>query len=208
MKPRDEQTLCTSWTLVARLKNLGDQEAWREFYGLYGRLVLGVALKSGLQREEAEEVVQETMSSVSGHIEEFQADPDRGSFRAWLLQMARWRIQDQVAKRLPRSNGRHGPDAGTRTATVERVPDPRVVDLDALCDAEWRERLTEEAFKKLQFEVSAQQYQIFHLLVVERKPAAEVARMLGRNVAQIYLTKHRTGRRLQRIVRQLEARLG
>ncbi|MSU63556.1 MAG: sigma-70 family RNA polymerase sigma factor [Pedosphaera sp.] len=209
MKPQADDTLRTSWTLVARLKNVSDHDAWREFYELYNRLVLGVALKSGLRHDEAEEVLQETMSSVSSHINDFKADPARGSFRAWLLQMARWRIKDQLRKRLPvAASGDRASDGTDRTPTVERVPDGREVDLEGLCDAEWRERLTEEAFKQLRFEAKADQYQIFHLLVVERKTPAEVARMLGRSQAHVYLVKHRVGRALKKIVRRLEEKLG
>ena len=62
---------------------------------------MGVARKAGLREEEAKEVLQETMKSVSQHIGTFQADPARGPFRGWLLNMVQWRIRDQVRKRLP-----------------------------------------------------------------------------------------------------------
>ena len=209
MKAEEEQTLRTSWTMVARLKNVEDQDSWREFYDLYSRLVVGVAHKAGLRRDEAEEALQETMSSVSNHIQDFEANPARGSFRAWLLQMARWRISDQLRKRLPIVAARGEAGEGTATTpTVERVPDGREMDLAGLCDAEWCERLREQAFKQLQFEVKAEHYQIFHLLTLEQKSTTEVARMLGRNVAQVYLVKHRVGRALKKIVRRLEQKLG
>jgi RNA polymerase sigma factor (sigma-70 family) len=209
MKGEEERTLYTSWTLVARLKNVGDHEAWREFYDLYSRLVVGIALKAGLRQDEAEEALQETMSSVSDHIQDFEADPARGSFRAWLLQMARWRIRDQIRKRLPIAAGRGETSAATATTpTVERVPDGQEVGLEGLCDAEWIERLKEQAFKQLQFEVKAEHYQVFHLLLIEQKSPVEVARMLGRNTAQIYLIRHRVGRTLKKIVRRLEQKLG
>ncbi|MBI4657778.1 MAG: sigma-70 family RNA polymerase sigma factor [Verrucomicrobia bacterium] len=87
MKPLDE-TLRTRWTLVAQLKNVDHQESWWEFFELYCRLIIGVAIKAGLSEQEAEDVLQETMASVAKHIREFEADPKRGSFRAWLLKMA------------------------------------------------------------------------------------------------------------------------
>ena len=132
-----------------------------------------------------------------------------GSFRAWLLQMARWRIQDQLRKRLPVGAGNdHASDATGTTPTVERVPDERDMDLERLCDAEWRDQLMEQAFKQLRFDVKAEQYQIFYLLTIERKSPAEVARMLGRSQAHVYVVKHRVGRILKKIVRRLEEKLG
>jgi len=210
MKP-DEETLRTSWTLVARLKNADDNESWQEFYEVYRRLIVGVALKAGLQEEEARDVMQETMRSFSEHIQDgkFVTDAAHGSLRAWLLNMARWRIQDQLRKRLPVAASSHAsPDATATTPTVERVPDAQEVDWAGLCDAEWEARLREQALKALQLEVKAEHYQVFHLLVVEQKPLAEVARMVGRNRAQIYLVKHRVANALKKIVRRLEKKLG
>jgi len=188
----DDDTLRTSWTLVARLKNVDDQESWRGFYELYRRFIVGTAIKAGLREDEAEEVLQDTMTAFASHIQDFSADPARGSLRGWLLTTARRRIQDWLRKRPP-AGPSHGPspaDTAT-TATVERVPDPREVDLEELCDAQWDEQVRAQALRELQLAVKAEHYQIFHLLVLEQKPVREVARMVGRNAAQVYLVKHR-----------------
>jgi RNA polymerase sigma-70 factor (ECF subfamily) len=205
----EDETLRTSWSLVARLKNLGDHDSWAEFDELYRPLILGVAVKAGLRKDEAQDVVQETMASMAKHIQDFVAEAGRGSFRAWLLNMARWRIKDQLRKRLPTQSPSDAATSGTaRTPTVERVPDAHEVDLEALCDEEWKERLREKALQELQIEVKPEHYQIFHLLTQERKPIEAVARMVGRNRAQIYLIKHRVGSALKKVVRRLEKRLG
>jgi RNA polymerase sigma-70 factor (ECF subfamily) len=201
----DDETLRTSWTLVAQLKNVDHQDSWRQFFALYRRLILGVAIRAGLREQEAEDVLQETMTSVAKHIREFEADPKRGSFRAWLLKMARWRIQDQFRKRLPVAAGSAVAfDETATTPTIERVPDARKVDLERLCDAEWKEQLMKRALEDLQFEVKAEHYQIFHLVTAEQKPIAEVAGMVGRNAAQIYVVKHRVSNALRKIVGRLE----
>src|SRR5262245_57451347 len=89
----------TRWTLIERLKNLDDQESWREFFERYWRLIYSTALQSGLAVPEAQDVVQETVISVSKKIGDFKIDPSLGSFKNWLLHLTRWRIIDQVRKR-------------------------------------------------------------------------------------------------------------
>jgi RNA polymerase sigma factor (sigma-70 family) len=208
MKP-DDQTLRTSWTLVARIKDPNDQTSWEAFDDLYRPLILGVAVKAGLRPDEAEDVVQETMASMCKHMQEFVPEAGRGSFRAWLLQMARWRIQDQFRKRLPGAAcGALPTGSTTTTPTVERLPNPREVDLEALCDEAWKARLRETALKELQLEVKAEHYQVFHLVALEQKPIEDVARMVGRSRAHIYLIKHRVSNALKRIVKRLEKRMG
>jgi RNA polymerase sigma factor (sigma-70 family) len=206
---REDETLKTSWTLVARLKNLDDREHWREFYELYRGLIVRVAMRAGLREEEAKDVLQETMASVSKNIGEFEANPTRGSFHAWLLKMTRWRVLDQLGKRMPPSvSNANAADSTPRTPTVERVPDAREVDLEGLCDAEWNRLLMEQAMKELQVAVKAEHYQIFHLLTVQQKPIADVAQMVGKSRAQVYLIKHRVTNALKVILKKLEKKLG
>jgi RNA polymerase sigma-70 factor (ECF subfamily) len=186
-----------------------DQESWTRFYDLYKGLILGVSMKAGLAKEEAEDVLQATMASVNRKIGEFEADPKRGSFSAWLLQLTRWRIHDQLDKRLPRGPGQGNPPTATGvTPTVERVADTRTVDLEALCDAEWKQRLMQQALRELQLEVKAEHYQIFHLVELEQKPIAEVAAALGRSRAQVYVVKHRVSLTLKRILKRLQKQIG
>jgi RNA polymerase sigma factor (sigma-70 family) len=205
----EDQTLKTSWTLVARLKNVDSHEHWQKFYDLYRGLILGVAMKAGLQEDEAKDVLQATMTEVSKNIGRFEADPTRGSFHAWLLQMARWRIANQFKKRMPiAAASKSASDATDTTPTVERIPDGKEVNLEELCDAEWRRHLLDQALKEIQIEFKAEHYQVFHLLTIEQKPIAEVAQMLGKNLAQIYLIKHRVTNALKASLRKLEKKLG
>jgi RNA polymerase sigma-70 factor (ECF subfamily) len=204
VKPQ-EDSLATRWSLVGRIKNTQDDKSWNEFHDLYRGLILGVAKKAGLQDAEALDVLQETMTAVSKNIGGFEANPERGSFRAWLLQMARWRIMDQLKKRLPISVvGSRSDNATETTPAVERVPDPREVDLERLCDAEWKEQLMNQALKEVQLQINAEHYQIFYLLEIERRTIPDVARMVGRNRAPIYLIRHRVTNALKKIVKRLE----
>ena len=162
---------------------------------------MGVARKAGLREEEAKEVLQETMKSVSQHIGTFQADPARGPFRGWLLNMVQWRIRDQVRKRLPVAARPASPaEATATTPTVERMPDPHPGELERVCDEEWQQWFNAQALSELQVAVKAEHYQIYHLLMIEQKTVAQVAAMVGRHAAYVYLVKHRVGKAMKQIV--------
>jgi predicted dehydrogenase len=75
-----QELLPTRWTLIQRLKRWDDQEGWREFFDTYWKLIYSAALKSGLTAVEAQEVVQETVISVSRNIGDLQPTPEAGSF--------------------------------------------------------------------------------------------------------------------------------
>ncbi len=202
--PSDE-LIPTRHSLLNRLKDWDDHESWRDFFNTYWKLIYGVAVKSGLSDTEAQEVVQETVISVSKKMHDFKYDPAVGSFKGWLLHLTRWRIADQFRKRQRerQADAPHATDA-SRTATIERVPDPNSLNLDAVWDEEWQKNLVAAAIVNIKRQVNPRQYQIFDLYVIKQWPVGKVSKTLGVNVGQVYLAKHRITSLLKKEVIHLE----
>ncbi len=89
----------TRKSLIERSTTGRNQKSWDEFYQTYWRLIYSVALKAGLRSEEAFDAVQETILCIAKQQKEGKYDPAQGSFKAWLMNMTRWRITDQFRKR-------------------------------------------------------------------------------------------------------------
>ncbi len=219
MNEPTQDSEATRWSLLARLKDWDDSESWREFFDSYSRLIYSVATRAGLNDAEAQDVVQDTVLSVAKSIHQFHCDPAAGSFKAWLLKLTRWRILNQLKKRLPsqvgpglaRAGGGLGPggleeEDETRTRTVERLPDPAGMEIEAVWDREWDQNLAKIAREAVQRQVSAQQFQIFELSVIQGWPVREVARMLNVSAGQVYLARHRVRRLFQRERKRLQSR--
>jgi RNA polymerase sigma-70 factor (ECF subfamily) len=209
MQPKDD-SYPTRPSLLERLKDTADQRSWEEFNVIYGTLIRGFALKAGCTESEADEVTQETMAAMVEHLPEFHYDPKHCSFKTWLLNLSRWRVTDQLRKRLPvppRPASSDASEAGTRTDTIERVPDPAGLELEQLWDGEWRARLLEKACERVKKQVESKEWQIFDLYVLKEWKSSQVARALGVNLGRVYITKHRVGKLLKAEVRRLEAAL-
>jgi RNA polymerase sigma factor (sigma-70 family) len=198
----------THWSLIARLKDLGTDEDWRRFVDTYGRLIYAVAVRSGLSDAEAQEVVQETLVSVSRKLPEFRCDPRAGSFKSWLLNLAHWRIIDQMRKREKPGRAEGSPsvaakppsagaDETERTATIERIPDPRGLELTVIWDAEWEKHLMEAAMERLKSRVDPELLQLFDCHVVRGWPASKVARQIGVSLARVYFAKYKAAKLLK-----------
>lgn len=190
----------TRRTLLLRLRDWKDDQSWQEFYGIYARLIRGTALKAGLTREEAQEVVQDTMVAVARQIRDFNYDPHIGSFKNWLLRITQRRATDQLRKRRPDASPRRGSD----TQVLQAVPDPSSA-MEAMWDEEWMRALKQLALVFVRRRVSPTQYRMFEMYVMERRPLAEIRRILGVSTAQIYMAKYRITRMLKKEVRRLEA---
>ncbi|MBI3417174.1 MAG: sigma-70 family RNA polymerase sigma factor [Verrucomicrobia bacterium] len=204
-----DEFLPTRWSLLSRLKDWDDQQSWRDFFDAYWKLIYSTALKAGLTHAEAQEVVQETVIAVAKKMGDFRTDPAQGSFKNWLLHLTRWRITDQFRKRGRQEQRAHqpaNPDTA-RTATVERVPDPAAVDLDAEWEAEWEKNLVATALERIKDRVKPEQLQIFNLLVRRDWPALKVARRLRVGLTQVYYAKFRVTSLIKEEVKKLEKQI-
>lgn len=201
---RNSGLIVTRRSLVDRLANWDDQRRWQEFFDTYWKLIYSAARKSGLADAEAQEVVQETVITVAKNIDRLKYDPAVGSFKGWLLQITRWRIADQFRKRELEGVKRTHLQDDRFTATIERVPDSRIVDLDAVWETEWKDNLLEAAIARVKRKIDPKQFQIFDCYVRKEWPAQKVAERLRVTVGQVYLARHRVAALLKKEIKALE----
>lgn len=193
----------TRYSLLSRLQVWEDQDSWRDFFDTYWRLIYTVAIKSGLTETEAQDVVQETVVCVAKDIAKFKRDRDRGSFRGWLRNLTRWRINDQLRKRA-HFRTVENVDLLTESHPMAQIPDPASSELEAIWDKEWKANLLEVATDRVRRRVREEHYQIFDLYVMRRWKARDVAEALGVSVGQVYLAKHRVASEVKNEVRELQ----
>jgi RNA polymerase sigma factor (sigma-70 family) len=198
----------TRESLLSRLKDWEDDDSWREFFGIYRKLLFSFAIKAGLSEQESEEVVQETVISVAKTIKEFQYDPERCSFKGWLRHLAQKRIADAFRRRARQPQINETARAATpRTPAIERVPDPGALDLDRVWEEQWQRELLDAALARVKATVSGDQYQMFDFYVLKKMPVGKVALALGTSAGQIYLAKHRISRLIKKEVSRLEKQM-
>lgn len=210
-KPKEQDAVLveayakTRKSLIARLDNWEDQRSWDEFYQTYWRLIYSVAVKAGLRPDEAFDCVQETILSIAKQSKRKLYDPAQGSFKTWLMNMTRWRINDQFRKRKKDTAMVGGEwEDDRKTAVIDRIEDPKGDLLSRLWDVEWKKNVADAALARVKAQVSPKQYQIFDYYVVKQWDAKKVQDHLNVSMAQVYLAKHRVGAVLKRELAKLE----
>jgi RNA polymerase sigma factor (sigma-70 family) len=195
----------TRKSLIDRLGNWEDQRSWDDFYQTYWRLIYSVCLKHGLRPDEAMDTVQEVVLAIAKQTQKNQYDPKQGSFKAWLMNLTRWRINDQFRRRAKDTHLNHGPNHDDRdTATFDRFPDTKPGELEKLWDAEWAKNLLDRAIARVKTQVSPKQFQIFDCYVIKDWGVGKVMKELGVSMAQVYLAKHRVGKVLKQEITAME----
>lgn len=208
MAGKHEHLIPTRYSLLSRLENRDDQQSWKDFFDTYWRLIYGIATHAGLTESEAQDVVQETVICVAKDIEKFKRDRTLGSFKGWLRNIIRWRIADQLKKRLPTPTDANGATAAEPLATaLESIPDPAISAWDAQWELEWQENLLQAALDRVKTKVKEERFQMFDLYVLKKWPVRKVAETLGVSLGVVYLAKHRIAGLVRKEMVELEKNL-
>ncbi len=197
------QTPATRASLLIRLRDHQDEEAWGEFVAIYTPMLRRLARRQGLQEADASDLAQEVFRAVAGAIERYNLDPSAGSFRGWLFTIARNLILNLLAsqRRHPRGSG----DSDLRDL-LETQPAPDAGDT-ALFESEYQRGVLDWAVGQVRGEFSEPVWEAFWLAGVEGSPPDEVARRLGLSVGTVYQYKSRVVVRLRREIERVEGQI-
>jgi RNA polymerase sigma-70 factor (ECF subfamily) len=191
----------TRITLLARIRDGRDTQAWREFVQLYGPVVYGFARARGLQDADAADVVQDVLRSVARNASRLEYDPKRGTFRGWLYTVSRNKVYNFLTaqKNRPKAGG----DSESEDR-LDRLPDHREP-ADDDWDVEYQRRISAKAMDRVRHEFQPATWQAFWQTAVEGKAAAEVGKQLKMSPGAVYVAKSRVLARLRDEVKQIEA---
>ena len=190
----------TRESLLVRIRDGRDHEAWRQFVELYAPLVYGFARKRGLQDADAADVMQDVLRSVARAAGRLNYDPSRGTFRGWLYTVARNKVfnfLDAGKNRLGRGSG----DTGVREK-LEAQPDPES-SLAASWEEEYERSLADVAMRRVQAEVQPATWKAFWQTAVEGRSAREAGEAVGLSAGAVYVARSRVLARLKEEVQRL-----
>jgi RNA polymerase sigma-70 factor (ECF subfamily) len=193
-------TPTTRASLLLRLRDPRDHEAWLEFVSLYEPVVYRLLRHHGLQDADAREVMQNFFMAVSRSIDQFDTAPDRGSFRGWLRRVTRNLLTDwlrQGQRRALMFGGSH------LLAMLENLPDASGPESQEF-DQELRRQVFQRAAELVQDEFQPQTWQAFWQTSVDGISTAQVAANLGISAGAVRVARSRVLARLRSAVRNLE----
>jgi len=198
------ESLTTRPSLLLRLRDPADDRAWVEFIDLYAPLIRRVARRGGLQDADAADLEQEVFRAVAGAINRYDPDPARGSFRGWLLRIAKNLLLNLLAARRRHPPGGGGTDM---VAVLEALPDPAGED-STVFEAEYRRRTFEWAAEQVREDFRPATWQAFWRTAVDGEEPAAVAAGVGLSVGAVYVARSRVLSRIRAKVEEIEGSSG
>jgi RNA polymerase sigma-70 factor (ECF subfamily) len=178
----------TPSSLLERLRQPFDPEAWAQFVTLYAPVIFSWGRRAGLQEADAADLVQEVLVTLLRVLPTFTYDRHK-SFRRWLrtVTLNNWRRR----RKHPAGRPVNGPGGELDPVAV---PD----DLEAFWETEYQQHLVQQALRIMRTDFEETTWKACWEVVVSDRPAAEVAAELGLTVGAVYAAKFRVVNRLRR----------
>ena len=183
-------------SLLARVRDVRDADAWQTFVTLYAPLVYRYVRQRGLQDADAADLTQDVMSAVARSIRTFEYRPERGRFRDWLRTIVRRQLGRFLRGRSSRPE---------ETRDIEGLED--LEEADDRGDAEWDDsfnaRVLVTALRRIRPCFEPMTWRAFERVWLEDRSAAETARELSIRIDSVYLAKSRVLKRLEKEVQEI-----
>jgi RNA polymerase sigma-70 factor (ECF subfamily) len=183
----------TSASLLGRLRDGRDQDAWGRVLDLYGPLIRGWADRLGVRGADADDLVQDVLTVVVRRFPEFVHPEKPGAFRGWLRAIAVNCAREVWRDRKTKPVAPGGTDFGSYLARLEDPDDPLARDWDREHDL----FVTRQLLDRLQNEFEAKTWGLFRRFVLDGVPAEQVAAELGTTPNAVYIAKSRVLARLR-----------
>lgn len=192
-------------SLMLRLREPADQQAWAEFVSIYEPLVLRLMRQRGLQEADARDVTQQVVLAVTQAVDRWQPDGREASFRRWLFAIARKLALKFVQRgHSPLRTARRGTGGTDMLKLLDSLPEPEHRTTAAF-DDEYRTEVFRWAAEQVRSEFRETTWLAFWRTCVQHEPVADVAEQLGTTAGNVYVARSRVIARLREVVEEFEA---
>jgi RNA polymerase sigma-70 factor (ECF subfamily) len=189
----------TRETLLARLEDQSDRDAWDQFSALYAPVIYRLARGRGMQDADAQDLTQHVLITVARAIPRWQSNGEGTRFRRWLRRVTK-NATINALTRKPRDLAAGG------SSRINRLREHPEQDSEASEAIDWESRreVYRLASLKLRREIQSETWEIFARTVVDGESVQAVSIATGKSVGSIYVAKCRVLNRLRELARELE----
>ena len=191
-----DDSQATRPSLIARVRDHQDAEAWSEFASLYQPLIRRVARRAGLQDADADDLAQDVLRTVVAAMPELIIRPG-GGFRRWLFTVTRNRLSDHFRSSKLRDRGAGDTAANERLAEIPApVEEPEWA-------REYERQIFEWSAERVKGKFRDSTWLAFWQTAIDGRPGPEVARELQMSLGAVYIARSRVLARLKAVAQEM-----
>lgn len=189
----------TSYTLLQRAVDRGDDEAWDQLVEHYRRFIYYVLHRLNANACDVDDLTQQVLIRVLNSLKNF--DRSKGRFRTWLSTIIRntavthFQRNAAARKRIDILQAEGGFGTGTQAPEI-----------DAYIEQEWNTYIATQAMERVRARSHGQAMDVFEL-ALDGWSASEISGKTGLTISSVYTLKKRVKKQLYLEVLELTSDL-
>lgn len=194
-------TNSTRLSLLLRIRDLNDADAWNRFVEQYGPYVAQWCQAMGLQEADTADTTQAVLVKLMTVMQSWSLDASKGSFRGWLR-----RVTQNVAIDLHRNWKERASGDTHILKQLSQLQDNTFEEtLWRTVEKAYQQDLLASASQHVQLRVQPKTWSAYELSCIENLSAAEVAQRLQIAIGEVYVARSRVLKMLRSEIERLEA---
>ena len=187
----------TRLSLIARLVDLENEDAWNEFVLIYQPVIQRFLTKYGLQYADAAEVTQEVLSGVVKSIDSWDGSNQTSSFRGWL-----YRITRNKAVNLIREKTREAAINLNSNLNLGQIAQANIENAESEFLGEFERQTFLWAAETIKPSIKPVNWQAFWRSTIDGQSIEQVAKDLNIDSSAVYVARCRIMKRLTELVQK------
>lgn len=177
------ETYLTRETLLKRMQQMSDQDAWEEFNQMYRGFIYTIINKMGVNEHDGDDLFQKSMMKIVKALPTFDYRQSQGKFRNWVYTIVRntvcsyFRKLDTVQR-------------NTSELSLNYESSVQLCELDVVIEQEWQKHVAALAFYNISQKVSAEMLDAFQSGTTNETVEA-TAQRLGISTSSVYVYRMR-----------------
>jgi RNA polymerase sigma factor (sigma-70 family) len=186
----------TNPTLLNRLGDWRDHEAWVDFVTRYDPVIRSTSTRYRLDAESTEELCQQVWIDLARRMRTYRYDPGK-TFRGWLRRLCQSRAIDLLRKK--KANAVEWLDDQPAASLLQDASADIEVDETAPSERPLLLRLAEEVQDAVRRRVSEQTWQVFWNIAIEGQSVRETSAAAAISYYAAFAAEKRVGRMLREV---------
>lgn len=177
----------TSLSLLDRVRNPGDADAWNRLYDLYAPLMKRWLANYDVQEADADDLIQDVLAVVMKEVAEFDHNRRTGAFRNWLRKILVHRLRNLWRAR------KYAPEVKGSSSVLEQLNqlEQDESELSRIWNAEHDRYVMSQLTALVRPRFESKTWEAFRRQVFDGQQADAVAAELGMSLASVYTARSR-----------------
>jgi len=175
-------TYITRHTLLERIRDPHDAEAWQEFIDFYKNYIYVIVRSMSINEHDAEDILQQVTVKLWKSLPAHQHNPEKGRFRSWVSTVTKNTVISFIKKQQVRATKMEQARQDEELSYLKAIKLPEI---DLIAQKEWEVFITNTALQNLEEHFTAQAITAFKQHVKGIAPD-EIAQHLALSRDSVY----------------------